>query len=81
MGKKHDEANVVRALNRKSEIKVDMITGCIEVVKEATNVGIRTWGKIDFLVNHCGYHQIFVTKISKFIKSFWMHITINIIFI
>lgn len=65
MARKHDEANVIRSLNKKSEIKVDTITGCIEVLKEAQSVGIRSWGKIDFLVNHCGYHQIFVKRIAK----------------
>lgn len=66
MKRKHDEASVIRSLMKKrGEIKVDAITKTIEVVKNASNVGIRTWGKIDYLVHYCGYHQILVTNISR----------------
>lgn len=66
MKRKHDEANVIRSLMKKrGEIKVDAITKVIEVVKNASNVGIRTWGKIDYLVHYCGYHQIFVTNVGR----------------
>lgn len=66
MKRKHDEASVIRSLMKKrGEIKVDAITKTIEVVKDASSVGIRTWGKIDYLVHYCGYHQIFVTNVSR----------------
>ena len=66
MKRKHDEASVIRSLMRKrGEIKVDAITKTIEVVKSASSVGIRTWGKIDYLVHYCGYHQIFVINVSR----------------
>lgn len=38
----------------------------IDVDKTAT-IGIHTWGKIDFLVNHCGYSQGWFT--SKVVKD------------
>ena len=66
MKRKHDEASVIRSLMKKrSEIKVDAITKTIEVVRNASSVGIRTWGKIDYLVHYCGYHQIFVLNIGR----------------
>lgn len=66
MKRKHDEANVIRSLMKKrGEIKVDAITKTIEVVKNASSVGIRTWGKIDYLVHYCGYHQIFVISVGR----------------
>lgn len=66
MKRKHDEASVIRSLMKKrGEIKVDAITKTIEVVKNASNVGIRTWGKIDYLVHYCGYHQIFVISVGR----------------
>lgn len=66
MKRKHDEASVIRSLMKKrGEIKVDAITKTIEVIKNASNVGIRTWGKIDYLVHYCGYHQIFVTNVGR----------------
>lgn len=66
MKRKHDEASVIRSLMKKrSEIKVDVITKTIEVVKNASSVGIRTWGKIDYLVHYCGYHQIFVISVGR----------------
>lgn len=66
MKKKHDEASVIRSLMRKrGEIKVDVITKTIEVAKDASSVGIRTWGKIDYLVHYCRYHQIFVKNVGR----------------
>lgn len=66
MKRKHDEASVIRSLMKKrGEIKVDAITKTIEVVKNASSVGIRTWGKIDYLVHYCGYHQIFVISVGR----------------
>lgn len=68
----YDEASVVRAIEKKASIKI-VRTGTgkfIEVVKNATDVGAGTWGKIDYLVKVHGYFQHFVNKVDKrFIPS------------
>lgn len=62
MNKNYDEATVVRALNKKRSIKVS--NGVIKVERDSTEVGNGTWGKISYLVNYCGYKQIFVDASS-----------------
>lgn len=62
MNKNYDEATVVRALNKKRSIKVS--NGVIKVERNSTEVGNGTWGKISYLVNYCGYKQIFVDASS-----------------
>ena len=60
---KYDEMSVVRALSKNPNVKVT--TGVknskfVEVVKNSTYVGNKTWGKIDYLTRHCGYILHFV---------------------
>lgn len=61
--KKHDETKDVALLRRRG-IKVEItpsITGKGTrkvLVVPTTDVGIRTWGRIDFLVNHCDYGMV-----------------------
>lgn len=62
MNKNYDEATVIRALNKKRSIKVS--NGVIKVERDSTEVGNGTWGKISYLVNYCGYKQIFVDASS-----------------
>ena len=52
MGRKHRVDEVIRALEKKG-CKIDN-TNVIDC-KKATNLGNKSWGKIDFLVNHCGF--------------------------
>lgn len=47
-----NEANVVRSLSNRG-IKVDTVRQVINIPLEG--VGIKTWGKIDFLTNYCKY--------------------------
>lgn len=56
MANKHyDEAKVVKQLARKG-INVSSSTKSITFPKNLFSpVGIRSYGKIDFLVNYCGY--------------------------
>lgn len=64
MARKHyDEASCVRSLSKKNSINID--GDCIEVIKNATDVGNGSWGKIDFLTKHCGYFYIFVHKLTS----------------
>lgn len=53
MAKKHDENKDVRLLSRK--VKVDVYNKTISASK-STIIGNRSWGRIDYLVNYCGYH-------------------------
>ena len=54
MSKKHEEGNDVRILSRSGRIRVEEGTKRLRMAKDAL-VGIRTWGRIDFLTNHRGW--------------------------
>jgi len=49
---KHDENKDVRLVSRIT--KVNTVNKTIKASKDAI-IGIRTWGRIDFLTNFCGY--------------------------
>ena len=61
----YDEASVIRSLSRKSSIKINSIEKTIEVVKNNNEVGIGSWGKIDYLTKVHGYVVLFVKALSK----------------
>ena len=61
--KHHDEASCVRSLSKKNSIRIN--GNCIEVLKDTTDVGNGSWGKIDFLTKHCNYVCIFVNKLNS----------------
>jgi len=77
-GKEHNEANVLLSLRRKSDIYVkgtlvqilkarvwsDKVNDMIDNPGHRGDVGNGSWGKIDFLVNHCGYAKIMVGRFS-----------------
>lgn len=50
MAKKHDEKKDVRIVSRIAKINGNHIIIPINAV-----IGIRIWGRIDFLVHYCGY--------------------------
>ena len=52
----YDEHSVLRELKQKRSITIK--GNKIEIDKDATDIGTSTWGKIDFLCNHCGYTYI-----------------------
>lgn len=56
----YDEARVVRELDRRPGVKIG--NGLIEVNKNDHNLGIKSWGKVDFLVHYCGYHLMITTR-------------------
>lgn len=66
--KHHDEASCVRSLSKKNSIRIN--GNCIEVLRDATDIGNGSWGKIDFLTKHCDYICIFVDKLNS--KAFRM---------
>lgn len=49
---KHDENKDVRLISRVA--KVNTVNKTIKASKDAI-IGIRTWGRVDFLTNFCGY--------------------------
>lgn len=50
MSKKHDERKDLKCVSRIAKIDGNCIIIPINAV-----IGIRTWGRIDFLVHYCGY--------------------------
>ena len=52
MSKKHDESKDVKLLSR--VLTVNSFNKTIEANKSQI-IGNRRWGRIDFLVNHCGW--------------------------
>lgn len=63
---RYDEGKVLSQLDKKS-VRIDYATKVIEVAKEANDIGIHSWGKLDFLKNYCGWKVISVnmTEIMK----------------
>lgn len=64
--RRYDEGKVLSQLSRKS-VRIDYTLKVIEVAKESNDIGIHTWGKLDFLQNYCGWRVISVnmTEIQK----------------
>lgn len=60
--RKYDEASVVRILKKNKGVRVNS-NNVIEVLTTSPAVGIGTWGKIDYLVNYCGYVVTFSNNI------------------
>ena len=50
MAKKHDEKKDLKCVSRVAEINGNHI-----IIPTNSVIGIHTWGRIDFLVNYCGY--------------------------
>lgn len=59
---KYDEMSVVRALSKNPDVRITNRGNIkvVEVVKNSQYCGNGTWGKIDFLVKHCGYTYCFI---------------------
>ena len=58
--KKHDEKKDLKYVSKVAEINGNHI-----IIPTNTVIGIHMWGRIDFLVNYCGY----VINRSKNIKA------------
>lgn len=56
MAKKHDESKDLFRVSRVCSI--DYSDKLIRV-RDKSKIGIKTWGRIDFLVNYCGWHCIY----------------------
>lgn len=56
MAKKHDESKDLFRVSRVCGI--DYINKLIRI-RDKSKIGIKTWGRIDFLVNYCGWLCIY----------------------
>ena len=61
----YDETSVVRSLSKKSSINVNTVNKTVEIVKNSTDIGNGSWGKIDYLHKVHGYIPVFVSSINK----------------
>ena len=61
----YDETSVIRSLSKKNSIQINSVNKTIEVIKNSTDVGNGSWGKIDYLRKVHDYTVIFVTKLNK----------------
>lgn len=61
----YDEVSVIASLMRKSTINIDRGSKTITILKDSTELGNGSWGKIDFLVNHCKYHTCYSNTLGK----------------
>ncbi len=50
MAKKHDERKDLKCVSKVAEINGNHI-----IIPTNSLIGIHMWGRIDFLVNYCGY--------------------------
>lgn len=56
--KNYDEAGVSRHLLKLHKVtSIDSVNKVI-VINPDTQIGNHSWGKIDFLEHHCGYHIV-----------------------
>ena len=54
--KKHDENKDIKSLAKVCKISMyDKTISCADITK----IGIRRWGKVDFLTRYCGWHFVF----------------------
>ena len=58
MANRYDEKKVLRELDRKG-VQINFGVHHVVVNTNKNNVGIGTLGKIDFLVNYCGWRCYF----------------------
>ena len=58
---KHDENKDLCLIGRIA--KIDYSNKTIQAPKSAT-IGIRNWGRIDYLVNHCGWYFIWNNDVA-----------------
>ena len=60
---KYDESTVVSQLQQKHDIRIQGNNiFCLRGSEAKCDVGIKSRGKIDFLVNFCGYFFTFVNS-------------------
>ena len=66
MAKRHDENNDLRSFGRIGNVNV--ATKTLRASK-AVVIGIRMWGKIDYLTHYCGYHFVWDNAAKSVVKA------------
>lgn len=66
--KNYNVDEVLRILSKKHDIKINVNTKHLEILKHnspnaACDLGNKSWGKVDFLVNYQGYTM---TRVARF---------------
>ena len=69
---KHNVDEVIKALSRKKDLTIKQNIQQIQVLNgeglkakpKMNDIGHRSWGKIDYLVNYCSYSLVFVPNFS-----------------
>lgn len=64
MKKEYTEQSVIKELGRINELSINTNSKTIYVLKNSTNIGIKTWGKIEYLKKVHGYVQLFTDTIN-----------------
>lgn len=66
---KHNEMSAILGLKSKHDIKIDttnkqifILNGKSKKAPKKDDLGIGSWGKIDFLINHQGYRKSMVSE-------------------
>lgn len=59
---KYEVDEVLKKLDKKSDLKIDKNMKVIQVVRGNNTCGNGTWGKIDFLVNYNGWKSMLVNE-------------------
>lgn len=70
--KTYSEDYCVRSLSKKNSVHISRSnnTKFIEILKDSTDIGLKSLGKIDYLCTVHGYHAIFVKGFAnKAVKS------------
>jgi len=67
MARKHQMDEVLRSLGNKQDCRIDgtdilVLNGKGKKQPKQHDLGNGSWGKIDYLVNYCGYRQYFVAE-------------------
>jgi len=70
IGKTHNVDEVIISLSKKRDVKVDSRNKTVYLLndpkKKSSDIGNRSWGKIDYLTNHAGYARLYVSDYPKF---------------
>ena len=64
-GKAHIFSDVIKSLHKKRDVKIyehkkKIILLFNSAKKKKFDLGNKSWGKIDYLVNHCHFHIFYV---------------------
>lgn len=66
---KYNEMSAILGLKSKHDVKIDamnkqifILNGKSKKVSKKDDLGIGSWGKIDFLINHCSYRKSMVAE-------------------